>query len=130
MNARFEPTGCELLRGLLRLFDCRGQSPTQVVVVGFGRPLDPDDPNPTELEIMAIGNIGQRIPLVARFLQADGTTPAVVDGPPVWSTDDPAGVRELTAVGLVVVNDPATEAQTVELDLGPAEDVPAEPIAA
>ena len=104
---------------------------------------------------MAIGNIGQRIPLVAKFVQADGTTPATVDGPPVWSTDDAAiaevrgeppfvyllaegstavnlkvdadrtaGVRELTAVGLVVVNDPATEAQTVELELGAAEDVP------
>lgn len=108
---------------------------------------------------MAVGNIGQRVPLLARFLQADGTSEATVDGVPAWSVVDPgvaeirevngnqyayivgegsttveirvdadrgAGVRELVGVGLIVGNDPATEAQTVEVDLGPAEDVPAE----
>jgi hypothetical protein len=130
-----------------------------MIVVGFGSPLNPDQPNPEgELSIMAIGNIGQRIPLIAKGLQADGSE-AVLDGEPTWIADDPgvvevretdgqayghivsagsstmqlkvdadrtAGIRELIAVGLIIGNDPATEAQTVEIEFGAAEDVPAE----
>lgn len=146
-----------ILRDAQRLI-C-GDGVSRLVVVGFGSPLNPDQPNPKGLTIMAIGNIGQRVRLIARFLQADGTTPATVDGAPTWSVADTsiaevrevdgaeyayllaegstqveihvdadrtAGIRELVGVGLIVVNDPATEAQTVELELSDAEYVPAE----
>lgn len=105
---------------------------------------------------MAIGNIGQRIPLVLKVTNAAGE-PARIDGDPVWAVDFidlaevrvdgestwlyllaagsavvsvevdadmGAGTRLLRAEGLVVINDPAAEAQTVELVLGEAEDVP------
>lgn len=104
---------------------------------------------------MAVGNIGQRIPLILNITNAAGE-PAKTDGSPAWSVDPSdiaevrteseltwlyllgagsavvsvevdadlgAGTRALRAEGLVVINDPDDEAQTIELVLGMAEDV-------
>jgi hypothetical protein len=119
---------------------------------GFGAPLNPSEPNPEEFEIMAKGNVGQRVPLVVKALKADGT-PGETAGKPVFDVEDDAVVEvreedgkffgyllaqggssitatvpvpsgpDLVAVGLVVVNDPADDATIVELEIGAAEDV-------
>ena len=99
---------------------------------------------------MALGNVGQRCPLIysvdgetagpavfevldpaiAEVREVDGTNYAylLAQGSSEVRIHIPLpgpGGRELTASGLVVVNDPADDAKVVEFTVGDAEDAPA-----
>ena len=54
------------------------------------------------------------------YLLAEGSTAGRIIG----DADRGDGVRPVIGVFLIIVNDPATEATSVEVTLGPAEDVP------
>lgn len=158
--------GCEtldFLRALVKLLDCNHHNPYcpeygLLAVLGFGTPEDANAPVQTqEYTIMTVGNIGERIPLLPSYFQADRKTPATIDGKESYVVADPAIAevremdgkmfavilaqgsttieltvdadrtgrrRELKAVGLIVGNDPASEAQIAELNLGESEPMP------
>jgi hypothetical protein len=75
---------------------------------------------------MATGNTSEMFVGVLEFFQADGVTPAVVQGVPTWvssdetvvtavPTEDGMGVKVL----LLAVGGPARVAATADVDMGP-----------
>ena len=78
----------DFLIGLLKLAE-PSTAPRQVLVIGFGRMLRPNQPSPKESQIMAIGNLGDRAELIAHPKTADGSV-GEIEGEPTFELGDPS----------------------------------------
>ena len=130
MPRPYPATLCAMFWELIDQLACRPKNTVATAVAWFGSPLSAQQFNSHQRStIMSEGHalVGEFVPLVLKFLKADGTEASLPDDPSITLSDDTLGEIVVGANGLPYVHALAQGAVTVTVnqdgDPGPDESI-------